>query len=68
MSDEVPEHVREQLRAGAARNSYLLSLLPTDFSEPFSDDQLTTVEVVAAEIQANLRDMLRIADSLEAQP
>jgi hypothetical protein len=56
MSD-VPAHVREQLGPLVARNTYLHTLLPTEFSEPFSDDKLADIEMVAREIRVNIRRM-----------
>ena len=48
---------REKLIAAAARNAYLLSLLSFTEHEFPDDDQLINGEMVALEIQANLRVM-----------
>ena len=56
---------RAKLRACAARNRYLHSLLPDFCEHEFpGDDELAVGELVALEIETNLRAMYALAKEL----
>ncbi|MBW5440894.1 hypothetical protein FXB41_41035 [Bradyrhizobium canariense] len=49
--------LEERLGAAIVRNAYLHSLLPKDFSESLTLDQIDTIELLELEILANIRTM-----------
>jgi hypothetical protein len=54
--------LEERLRSAILRNSILHAMLPKDFSEPLTLDQIDNIELLALEIRANTARMLALLE------